>query len=67
MEEENVTVLPWQNGFAEAKIEMEPGNGVFVCITNGTEVTGFPVTHVRLEVSRQVITSPLTGIKFITE
>ena len=62
MDDEKTTVLPWQNGFADAKIEIEPGNGEFVCIISSLEVTGLALTQVRLEVSLQVILSPSTGI-----
>ena len=56
-----ITVVPEQTGLASATIETETGNGVVIVIVIALLVAGLPETQERLEVSTQVIMSPLTG------
>ena len=58
----NVTVVPGQTGLAEAAIITLTGKLVFTTIVIVLEVAGLPVVQVKLEVSTQVMMSPLSGI-----
>jgi hypothetical protein len=57
-----VTAVPWQNGFDEAVIEIVGDNCELTIMVIGAEVTGLPLTHIRLDVIWQVMMSPLTGV-----
>jgi hypothetical protein len=56
-----VTAVPEHTGFAETEIEMLTGKIGFTVMATGTEVAGLPVTHVSLEVTRQVTASAFKG------
>ena len=56
-----VTVLPRQNGFDEAEIELLTDRFGLTVIVTELLVAGFPVMQVAFEVKTQVIISPLTG------
>jgi len=58
----NVTGLPAQTGLVEGAVDMLTGRIGFTVIVIGGELAGFPVGQMALEVIRQVITSPLTGV-----
>ena len=56
-----LTVVPWQKGFDEEMIVADVGRDELTTIVIPFEVTGFPLTHIRLDVIWQVTTSPLLG------
>jgi hypothetical protein len=58
----NVTEVPAQTGFNDAAIDTLTGRFGLTVIVIEFEVAGLPVAQVALEVSTQVIISPLTGI-----
>ena len=57
-----VTEVPAQTGFAEGAIITLTGRFGLTVIVIVFDVAGLPVAQVALEVSTQVITSPLTGV-----
>ena len=57
-----VTEVPAQTGFAEGAIITLTGRFGLTVMVIVFEVAGLPVAQVALEVSTQVITSPLTGV-----
>jgi len=57
-----VTEVPAQTGFADAAMETLTGRFGLTVMVIVFEVAGLPVAQVALEVSTQVITSPLTGV-----
>ena len=59
---EYVTDSPSQTGFVDAVILTLTGITGFTVIVTGLEVAGFPIGHNALEVSKQVITSPSSGL-----
>ena len=57
-----VTEVPAQTGFADAAMVTLTGSFGLTVMVIVFEVAGLPVAQVALEVSTQVITSPLTGV-----
>ena len=57
-----VTEVPAQTGFADAAMETLTGRFGLTVMVIVFEVAGLPVAQVALEVSTQVIASPLTGV-----
>ena len=63
-----MTGVPVQHGLDEAVMDMLTGSGTVTYIVTGLDKTaGLPLTHGKLEVSRQVITSPFTGVQVYCE
>jgi hypothetical protein len=60
-----ITVDPWQNGFSEAVMVIEGVRTEFTTMVIGLEVIWFPLTHIKLEVSVHVKTSPFEGVYII--
>ena len=58
----NVTEVPAQTGFADVAMETLTGRFGFTVMVTVLEVAGFPVVQISLEVSTQVIASPIDGI-----
>jgi hypothetical protein len=58
----NVTELPWQNGFADATIEMLTGRFGMTDTGYWMLDTGLPVVQVSEDVKMQLTRSPLAGI-----
>ena len=58
----NVTCVPAQTGLAEAVIAMLTGKFGLTVMQIVFEVAGFPEAQTRLEVSRQIIQSPFSGV-----
>jgi len=65
IEELNDTYAPWQNGFEEANMVILPGKRVLTVMLIGSEVTGFPLAHCRLDVRIQATTFPFCGVKLV--
>ena len=57
-----VTEVPAQTGFAEGAIITLTGRFGLTVMVIAFDVAGFPVGQIALEVSTQVIASPLTGV-----
>ena len=57
-----VTEVPAQTGFADTAMETLTGRFGLTVMVIVFDVAGLPVIQVALEVSTQVITSPLTGV-----
>jgi hypothetical protein len=57
----NVTELPIQKGFEDAKMDMLTGNFGLTVIMIWLLMAGLPVVQISEEVSVQVIASPLFG------
>ena len=57
-----VTEVPAQTGFAEGAIITLTGRFGLTVMVIVFDVAGLPVAQVALEVSTQVIASPLTGV-----
>ena len=57
-----VTAVPAQTVVADAEMDTLTGNNGFTVMVTVLEVAGFPVMQISLEVSTQVIASPIDGI-----
>ena len=57
-----VTEVPAQTGLADGVIVKLTSNNGFTVIVTVLEMAGLPVAQVALDVSRQVMASPVTGI-----
>ena len=57
----NVTEVPAQMVLADGETETLAGNNGLTTIVTELDVAGLPVAQVALDVSTQVIASPLTG------
>ena len=58
-----VTLVPAQTGLADGAMDMLTGNRGLTVIARELDMAGLPVAQVALDVSKQVITSVLTGTK----
>jgi hypothetical protein len=58
-----VTDVPAQTGFADAEIDTLTGSMLLTIVVIGLDKAGLPVWQATVEVSKQVITLPLEGLK----
>ncbi len=56
-----ITVFPEQDGLEEGEIVIPAVSAEFTTMVTAFEVAGLPVAQFALELSTQVITSPLVG------